>query len=85
MAAAVVEERIWHDSQKLEWLPAEPNLFDRQNNETDALVATFHLAEVIEFKRWLKGFGDQAVVLRPDWLREEIRQELLVAAAQYAH
>ena len=85
VAAAVVEERIWHDSQKLEWLPAEPNLFDRQNNETDALVATFHLAEVIEFKRWLKGFGDQAVVLRPDWLREEIRQELLVAAAQYAH
>jgi len=83
VAAAVVEERIWHDSQKLEWLPAEPNLFDRQNHETDALVATFHLAEVIEFKRWLKGFGDQAVVLKPKWLREEIRQELLAAAAQY--
>jgi predicted DNA-binding transcriptional regulator YafY len=83
VAAAVVEERIWHDSQRLEWLPAEANLFDREPHETEALVATFRLAEVIEFKRWLKGFGDQAVVLQPHWLREEIRQELLAAAQQY--
>ena len=58
-------------------------MFNGQGHETDALVATFHLAEVIEFKRWVKGFGDQAVVLRPEWLREEIRQDLLAAAAQY--
>jgi predicted DNA-binding transcriptional regulator YafY len=83
LAAAVVEERIWHDSQRLEWLPAEPNLFDQRPAGSDTLVATFKLAEVIEFKRWLKGFGDQAVVLRPDWLRDEMQAELLAAARQY--
>lgn len=83
VAAAVVEERIWHDSQKLEWLPAEADLFDHEPDKEDSLVATFKLAEVIEFKRWLKGFGDQAVVLRPDWLRKEMHDELLAAAARY--
>lgn len=83
VAAAVVEERIWHDSQKLEWLPSEPNLFDRDPGDSGALIATFRLAEVIDFKRWLKGFGDQAVVLAPQWLRDTIRDELLSAAGQY--
>jgi len=83
IAAAVVEERIWHDSQKLEWLPNEANLFDHQQRETDTLIARFKLAEVIEFIRWLKGFGDQAVVLQPEWLRDEMCQELKSAAAQY--
>lgn len=83
VAAAVVEERIWHDSQRLEWLPAEPGLFASQGDEQEALIATFHLAEVVEFKRWLAGFGDQAVILRPQWLREEMHRDLLAAARQY--
>ena len=41
------------------------------------------LAEVIEFKRWLKSFGEKAVVLRPDWLRKEMHEELLATAARY--
>ncbi len=83
VAAAVVEERIWHDSQKLEWLPAEATLFDREPDKEGSLVASFTLAEVIEFKRWLKGFGDKAVVLRPDWLRKQMHEELLAAAERY--
>lgn len=83
IAASVVEERIWHDSQKLEWLPSEGTLSEQEPPETESLLATFKLAEVIEFKRWLKGFGDQAVVLKPDWLRNEMREELLAAASQY--
>lgn len=82
-AAAMVEERIWHDSQRLEWMPIEPDLFSERETE-DTLVATFHLAEVVEFKRWLKGFGDQALILKPDWLRTEVHDELLAAAARYA-
>lgn len=82
-AAAMVEERIWHDSQRLGWLPIEPDLFSERETE-DTLIATFHLAEVVEFKRWLKGFGDQAVILNPDWLRQEVQDELLAAAARYA-
>lgn len=84
VAAAVVEERIWHDSQRLEWLPSEPDLFDRDGHDSDTLMATFHLAEVIDFKRWLKGFGDQAVVLSPEWLRVAMRDELLAASRRYA-
>ncbi|HSW45656.1 MAG TPA: WYL domain-containing protein [Phycisphaerae bacterium] len=84
MAAAVVEERIWHDSQKLQWRPTEAGLFDGECNDSDSLVATFQLSEVVEFKRWLKGFGDRAVVIKPEWLRNEIREELLSAAARYA-
>jgi predicted DNA-binding transcriptional regulator YafY len=90
-AAQMVEERIWHDSQRLQWLPAEQTLFERDQRPEDtaaddheALVATFELADLAEFKRWLKGFGDQAVILSPDWFRNEVREELLKAAARYA-
>lgn len=79
----VPPQGLWHDSQRLEWLPAEANLFDDEPAKEGSLVATFKLAEVIEFKRWLKGFGDKAVVLRPDWLRKEMHEELLAAAERY--
>jgi predicted DNA-binding transcriptional regulator YafY len=37
----------------------------------------------VEFKRWLKGFGAMAEILKPAWLREEIRAELEAAAERY--
>lgn len=83
VAAAVVEERIWHDSQRLEWLPTESDLFQTQEAHPDSLIATFQLSDLTEFKRWIKGFGDQALVLRPDWLREEMRAELRSSLEQY--
>lgn len=82
-AAALVEERIWHESQKLEWLPAEQTLFEPHADDTGPLRATFSLSNVVEFKRWLKGFGEMAEVTRPGWLRAEIRDDLLVAAERY--
>ncbi len=84
VAAAVVEERIWHHSQELAWLPAEATLFAEGGTDEGSLIARFRLAELAEFKRWLKGFGDGAEVLKPAWLRGEIRSELLAAAARYA-
>lgn len=83
-AAALVEERIWHDSQKLEWLPAEPTLFGSQTPDSGALRAVFQLSNVVEFKRWLLGFGAMAEVIRPHWLRAELHTALLVAAERYA-
>ena len=56
--AALVEERVWHESQQLAWLPAEETLFDQSPDDSEALVATFRLANAVEFKRWIKGFGD---------------------------
>ncbi len=83
IAARLVEERVWHESQELSWLPAEDTLFERAGEDYDALVATFRLGSVVEFKRWVMGFGAQAEVLRPDWLRQEIREELLAALGTY--
>ena len=82
-ATALVEERVWHDSQKLELLPAEDTLFEELKEEPRALLATFRLSELVEFKRWLLGFGEHAEVLRPASLRNEMREELLAAARRY--
>lgn len=98
--AALVEERIWHESQKLEWLPAETTLFERpteeaketegssdgqrpQPNEPQVLRATFRLSDTVEFKKWIKGFGEHAEVLRPESLRRELGEELLAAGRLY--
>jgi proteasome accessory factor B len=82
-AAMLVEERNWHETQTLAWLDAEATLFDEAPDEPEALLATFRLANLVEFKRWIKGFGDQAEVIRPESLRHELRSELLSAALLY--
>ena len=82
-AAGLVEERVWHESQQLHWLPGEDTLFAHAPGEPGALIATFRLADTVEFKRWIRGFGDRAEVLRPAWLRQQLRDELLAAARCY--
>jgi predicted DNA-binding transcriptional regulator YafY len=82
-AAALVSEREWHESQQLAWLDAEATLFDEVPDEPEAVLATFQLGNTVEFKKWIKGFGAEAEVVRPDWLREELRNELLAAARRY--
>ena len=81
--AALVEERLWHETQKLEWLPPESTLFEEVPDEPDTLLATFRLSDFVEFKRWLKGFGEHVEVLKPEPLRWEMREELLAAARRY--
>jgi predicted DNA-binding transcriptional regulator YafY len=82
-AAALVSEREWHESQQLAWLDAEATLFDEVPDEPEAVLATFQLGNTVEFKKWIKGFGAEAEVVRPDWLRQELRDELLAAARRY--
>lgn len=82
-AASLVEERLWHESQQLQWLAGEATLFDPGAGDRETLQAAFHLSELVEFKRWLKGFGADAEVLRPASLRDEMRRDLLAAAALY--
>lgn len=83
-AAALVEERVWHESQHLTWQSSGETLFEPDSN-SDALIATFRLCGTVEFKRWIKGFGDQAEVLKPAHLRDELRDELLAAAQKHGH
>lgn len=81
--ATLVEERIWHESQKLDWLPSEATLFEDAPDSDVSVLATFRLSNLVEFKRWLKGFGTLAEVVRPEWLRRALRAELLAAAELY--
>lgn len=82
-SAALVEERVWHESQHLVRADAEATLFERTSGEKGDLVATFRLADVVEFLRWIRGFGSDAEVLRPDWLRERLRDDLRQALELY--
>lgn len=83
--AALVEEREWHESQQLAWLTADNSLFESSPEEPETLHATFRLTNVVEFKRWIKSFGEHAEVLRPASLRAELREEHLAAAKRYDH
>ena len=82
-AAALVEERVWHESQRVEWLASEHTLFEELAGESRLLQATFRLADLVEFKRWIKGFGVDAEVVRPESLRQELRDELRAALRHY--
>lgn len=57
--------------------------FEPVQGEPDNRIVTFKLAGLVEFKRWILGFGENAEVLKPDSLRAELREELLAAAGQY--
>jgi predicted DNA-binding transcriptional regulator YafY len=70
-AAINVREHRWHDSQEI--------LAD----EDGQLRARFVLANTVEFKRWLLGFGAHAVVESPRKLAEEVARELRQALEGY--
>lgn len=69
--AFLVEEREWHKSQRL------------QREADGRLIATFQLADLLEFKQWVMGFGQHARVRRPESLRQEIHKTFLAAAERY--
>ncbi len=81
--AGLIEERVWHESQRLIWEESPDTLFETDETEGETLVAVFRLANLVEFKRWILGFGNQVEVLRPESFRREIREELLAAAGRY--
>ena len=61
--ARYVQEKHWHESQKL---TKEPD---------GSLLAEFRLGSTEEIKSWVLGFGRHAEVLQPHSLRQEIREE----------
>lgn len=67
--ARYIEERLWHPSQKLRTLP------DRR------VEITLRVADTLEVRRWILGFGTQAEVLEPANLREALRREAAELAA----
>ena len=69
--ARYVEEGFWHETQKL----------TRQKD--GGLLAEFQLSTTEEVKRWVLGFGENAVVLEPESLRREMAEELRQMADAY--
>ena len=59
-----VRERQYHSSQQIEELPG------------GGLILQMRVAGTEEVRRWLLGYGGEAEVLKPDSLREEMREEL---------
>lgn len=82
-SARLVGERDWHDSQVLTWAPLQDSLFGVEREAPRTLFAQFRLTDTIEFKRWIKGFGAQAEIIAPQWLRREMHAELLAATGVY--
>jgi predicted DNA-binding transcriptional regulator YafY len=61
--ARYIRERLWHPSQRLR------DLGDGR------VELTLRVADTLEVRRWILGFGREAEVVEPAALREAIRQE----------
>ena len=70
-AARNVREHQWHRTQRL------------IDGPDGAAEAEFDLNSTVEFKRWLLGFGQHALVLKPKSLAIEIAAELSNARRLY--
>lgn len=71
-AAAYVRERIWHPSQSI------------VDHPDGSLVLTLRVNHLLELKRWILSWGEQAQVLAPPALAEEVRNTAQSMAASYA-
>ncbi len=69
--ADYVRERVWHVTQKLE---------DCKNGDVILSLTVNHL---LELKRWVLSWGNDAQVLSPDGFIQDIRQTLQQAARGY--
>lgn len=67
-----VRESRWHPSQQIEELPG------------GGCLLTMSVASTMELGRWVRGWGDTVEVLAPQDLRQELREEAVRLARQYA-
>ncbi|MHB8626484.1 MAG: helix-turn-helix transcriptional regulator [Aggregatilineales bacterium] len=66
-----VLETIWHPSQRTQLL------------EDGNLLWTIEIAATLELISWIRGWGHEVEVLKPEKLRQEIADSLRAAAALY--
>ena len=63
-AAGFVAERIWSPDQQIERLP------------DGKIHLSFSVSSEPELVAWLLSFGDEARLLRPDWLVEKVKEQV---------
>ena len=64
--------RIWHHSQKIE------------PQKDGSIVFSAEVAGTEEVKHWVLSYGNKAEVLQPQYLREEIANELIESLNKYS-
>lgn len=69
--ARYIRERRWHESQRIE------------EKDDGSLILNLEVSGLGEVKRWVLSFGSHAVVLAPENLRQEVKDELRKAIAGY--
>jgi predicted DNA-binding transcriptional regulator YafY len=69
--ARFIRDRLWHPSQKFRESP-------------DGLEMNLRVADTLEVRRWILGYGNEAEVLEPAALREALRRDAEVRAAKLA-
>jgi len=70
--AGYIKEKIWHDSQQIE------------PQKDGSVVFTAEVAGTDEVRHWVLSWGTSAEVLEPEYLRQEIAQELSDCLRKYA-
>src|SRR5207247_3371058 len=70
--ARYIRERVWHPSQKLRDLP------------DGRLEMTLQVADTLEVRRWILGYGVEAEVVEPQTLRATLRDGAEALAAKLA-
>ena len=69
--APYIRERIWHPTQQIEEL------------EDGGIILSLHAGGQYEIKSWILGHGSSARVLEPDWLRDQVVEELRSGLESY--
>ncbi|WP_419656527.1 hypothetical protein Dvar_56190 [Desulfosarcina variabilis str. Montpellier] len=69
--ARYIGEKIWHQSQRIQ------KLID------GGIEISFRVAGLDEIRQWVLGIGPEAVVVKPDELKQLVRQSLEQTLAQY--
>jgi predicted DNA-binding transcriptional regulator YafY len=66
--ARYIRDRLWHPSQKLRELP------------DGRVELSLRVADTLEVRRWILGYGPDAEVVEPAGLREALRREAFALA-----
>jgi len=69
--AGYIKEKIWHEGQKIETM------------EDGSIIFEAEVAGTEEIKYWIMSWGEEALVLEPESLRDEIRMEVQKILEKY--